>query len=92
MTSNITPEDYKKFKDFLEKSCGITLGEGKQYLIASRLNKLLRDEKIASVSELLEAIWRGQPHYLRDLVIDAMTTNETSWFRDRSPFEVLAKP
>lgn len=91
MTSNITPEDYKKFKDFLEKSCGITLGEGKQYLIASRLNKLLRDEKIASVSELLEAIWRGQPHYLRDLVIDAMTTNETSWFRDRSPFEVLAK-
>ena len=91
MTSNIATDDYKKFKGFLEKACGITLGEGKQYLITSRLSKLLRDEEISSVSELLTAIELGRPLYLRDLVIDAMTTNETSWFRDRSPFEVLVK-
>jgi len=91
MISNIAPDDYKKFSHFLEKACGITLGDGKQYLITSRLSKLLRDEKIASVAELLTALELGNPRYLRDLVIDAMTTNETSWFRDRSPFEVLAK-
>ncbi len=90
MTKNIAPEDYRKFKGFLEKACGITLGEGKQYLIVSRLTKLLRNEGVSSVSELLTAIELGQPQYLRDFVIDAMTTNETSWFRDRSPFEALA--
>jgi len=91
MISNIAPNEYKKFSNFLEKACGITLGDGKEYLITSRLRKLLRDEKIASVAELLTALELGEPRYLLGLVIDAMTTNETSWFRDRSPFEVLEK-
>jgi chemotaxis protein methyltransferase CheR len=91
MTSTIALDDYKKFKDFLENACGITLGDGKQYLIASRLTKLLQTEQMSSVSELLVAIQKGRPPYLRDQVIDAMTTNETSWFRDRNPFEVLTK-
>ncbi len=89
IVGNITPNDYEKFKSFLEKASGIMLGDGKQYLISSRLTRLLRDEGISSVSELLNALQRDQPHYLRDLVIDAMTTNETSWFRDRSPFDAL---
>lgn len=88
---NISPQDYDRFKLFLEQACGILLGEGKQYLITSRLTKLLRDENIPSVSALLQAIEIRQPRHLRDAVIDAMTTNETSWFRDQSPFEILAK-
>ncbi|MBE0439361.1 MAG: protein-glutamate O-methyltransferase CheR [Gammaproteobacteria bacterium] len=91
MNPVISPSDYDRFKLFLEQACGIILGNGKEYLIASRLTKLLRDEKIASVAELLTAIERGHPRQLRDDVIDAMTTNETSWFRDRSPFEALQK-
>ena len=89
--SNISPQDYDQFKLFLEQACGILLGEGKQYLITSRLAKLLRDENIPSVSALLQAIDIRQPRHLRDAVIDAMTTNETSWFRDQSPFEILAR-
>ncbi len=88
---HISPQDYDQFKLFLEQACGILLGEGKQYLITSRLTKLLRDENIPSVSALLQAIEVRQPRHLRDAVIDAMTTNETSWFRDQSPFEILAK-
>jgi len=91
MVGNISPQDYDRFKLFLEQACGILLGEGKQYLITSRLTKLLRDENIPSVSALLQAIEMRQPRHLRDAVIDAMTTNETSWFRDQSPFEILAK-
>ncbi len=91
MTPVISPSDYERFKLFLEQACGIILGNGKEYLITSRLTKLLRDEKIASVADLLTAIERGHPRQLRDDVIDAMTTNETSWFRDRSPFEALQK-
>jgi len=91
MTSNISQQEYEQFRLFLEQACGIVLGEGKQYLITSRLTRLLRDENMTSIAELLAAIHRNMPRHLRDDVIDAMTTNETSWFRDRSPFECLEK-
>ncbi|NQZ53540.1 MAG: protein-glutamate O-methyltransferase CheR [Piscirickettsiaceae bacterium] len=89
--NTITTTDYERFKNFLEQACGILLGNGKEYLIISRMTKLLRDENIASYDELLTAVESGNPHHMRDAVIDAMTTNETSWFRDRSPFEALEK-
>ena len=91
MSNHISPTEYEKFKSFLEEACGITLGEGKQYLIISRLTRLLRDEELPSVAGLLQALQQDHAHHLRDLVIDAMTTNETSWFRDLSPFESLSK-
>ena len=91
MLNQITPQEYEQFKSFLEDACGIVLGEKKQYLISSRLTKLLQDEGISSLSELLSFVRKPSPHYtqLRDIVIDAMTTNETSWFRDRTPFVCL---
>ncbi|MCX4187651.1 CheR family methyltransferase [Methylophaga sp. OBS4] len=90
-TQEISSVDYQCFKQFLEDACGILLGDGKQYLIVSRLTKLLREEKISNVADLLVAIRLGQPRHLRDAVIDAMTTNETSWFRDGTPFETLGQ-
>jgi chemotaxis protein methyltransferase CheR len=89
--SEISQQDYDHFKQFLEASSGIILGEGKQYFIVSRLNKLLREEGFESVSALLAAVKAGQPRHIQSAVIDAMTTNETSWFRDRAPFESLAE-
>lgn len=88
-TQEISSFDYQRFRRFLEEACGILLGEGKQYLIVSRLTRLMRDENIANLSALMSAIENGQPRHLRDAVIDAMTTNETSWFRDIQPFETL---
>lgn len=85
----ITNDEYQRFKRFLDETCGIILGEGKQYLVVSRLTKLLRNENIASLSALLDMVERGYPRHIPIMVIDAMTTNETSWFRDRSPFEAL---
>jgi chemotaxis protein methyltransferase CheR len=81
--------EYQRFKVFLEKACGILLGDGKQYLVDSRLTRLFREENIASMAELLPLIESHSRVGLRDKVIDAMTTNETSWFRDQSPFRVL---
>lgn len=88
-SQKINDFDYQRFRRFLEEACGILLGEGKQYLIVSRLTRLLRDENIANLSELMTSIEKGYPRHLRDAVIDAMTTNETSWFRDKQPFETL---
>ncbi|MCY1411828.1 Chemotaxis protein methyltransferase Cher2 [compost metagenome] len=81
--------DFEQFRGFLEKACGILLGENKQYLVSSRLNKLMEQQGIKSLGELVQRIQTQPRSGLRELVVDAMTTNETLWFRDTYPFEVL---
>jgi len=87
ITKKITQAEYDAFRTFLEKACGIVLGDNKQYLITSRLNRLMTDSQIDSYDILMKKIERDGK--LRDRILDAMTTNETSWFRDRYPFEIL---
>lgn len=81
--------EYAQFRQFLERSCGILLGDNKNYLIDSRLRKILKENEINSLGELVRAIERPGSSRLKQQVIDAMTTNETLWFRDRHPFEYL---
>ena len=81
--------EFEQFRVFLEKACGILLGENKQYLVSSRLNKLMEQQGIKSLGELVQRIQAQPRGGLREQVVDAMTTNETLWFRDTYPFEVL---
>ncbi len=81
--------DFEQFRTFLEKTCGILLGSNKQYLVSSRLNKLMEQNGIKTLSELVQKIQNAPRSGLREQVVDAMTTNETLWFRDTYPFEVL---
>lgn len=81
--------DFEQFRVFLEKACGILLDENKQYLVSSRLNKLMEQQGIKSLGELVQRIQAQPRGGLREQVVDAMTTNETLWFRDTYPFEVL---
>lgn len=81
--------DFEQFRIFLEKACGILLGSNKQYLVSSRLNKLMEQHGIKSLGELVQRMQAMPRNGLRELVVDAMTTNETLWFRDAYPFEVL---
>ncbi|WP_308811757.1 protein-glutamate O-methyltransferase CheR [Stutzerimonas azotifigens] len=81
--------DFEQFRIFLEKTCGILLGANKQYLVSSRLNKLMEQQKINTLGELVSRIQTQPRSGLREQVVDAMTTNETLWFRDTYPFEVL---
>ena len=82
-------EEYQQFRLFLEKACGILLGDNKQYLVASRLNKLMKTNDIAGLGELVSKIQSFSHRGLRDSVVDAMTTNETLWFRDTHPFDIF---
>ena len=84
-----TNSDYQKFRDLLHKASGILLGDNKQYLVSSRLRKIMSDEKVATLSELVDRMQRNPRSGLREAVIDAMTTNETLWFRDVHPFRIL---
>jgi len=81
--------DFDQFRIFLEKTCGILLGSNKQYLVASRLNKLMEQQGLKSLGDLVRKIQAQPRSGLREQVVDAMTTNETLWFRDTYPFEVL---
>jgi chemotaxis protein methyltransferase CheR len=88
---DVSQESYLKFRDFLEKQCGIVLGDNKQYLVRSRLASLLYKHKYESADELIDVVVRGFDRTLLQGVIDAMTTNETLWFRDNYPFDLLIK-
>lgn len=81
--------EFEQFRVFLEKASGILLGTNKQYLVSSRLNKLMEQNGIKGLGELVQRIQSQPRGGLREQVVDAMTTNETLWFRDTYPFEVL---
>jgi len=83
--------EYIGFCNFLEKNCGIVLGNSKQYLVRSRLSPLISEYDCDSLSALVKRAMELREKALRAVVIDAMTTNETLWFRDRYPFEILSQ-
>jgi chemotaxis protein methyltransferase CheR len=89
MSFSISAIEYGQFKQKLEQYCGIMLGDNKEYLVTSRLRRLLENEKLANLSELMAAMDRNQT--LKGMVIDAMTTNETLWFRDDHPFKIFSE-
>jgi chemotaxis protein methyltransferase CheR len=78
--------DYNRFREFLEDACGIVLGDNKQYLVSSRLSRLMTENNMASLGQLLDEITSKNNRGLQENIIEAMTTNETSWFRDTHPF------
>ena len=86
---SLSDDIYKQFSDFLEVQCGIVLGENKQYLVKSRLIPLMAEYSIDDLSLLIHEAMSYKNRELRAAVIDAMTTNETLWFRDKYPFELL---
>jgi chemotaxis protein methyltransferase CheR len=85
----ISSADYEAFKDFLQQACGILLGNGKEYLVSSRLNSVMKEAGVASLGELLKQIKSPVHSRLKVKVIDAMTTNETFWFRDIGHYILL---
>ena len=90
--AQITSNEYEDFRRFLEDACGILLGDNKHYLVQSRLNKMVVDDGVSSLGDLVGRLRRERSGgALREQVIEAMTTNETFWFRDNHPFKILTE-
>ncbi len=81
--------EFDQFRQFLEQACGISLGDNKQYLVTNRLRRLMDENKITRFTDLVHLLKSGSHRKLKDDVIDAMTTNETFWFRDVYPYDHL---
>ena len=75
--------------DLVETLCGVALDPSKLYMIRGRLRPLLEEYGFADYDALAKDAARPHQMQLRDRLVDALTTNETLFFRDRSPFEAL---
>ncbi|MBX3448492.1 MAG: protein-glutamate O-methyltransferase CheR [Planctomycetaceae bacterium] len=85
----MNPADYEFCCRFLEERSGLSLGENKGYLLEGRLVPIAKANGLADLSALVSAVRRSPNGPLADAMIEAMTTNETLFFRDKTPFEEL---
>ncbi|MBW7962044.1 protein-glutamate O-methyltransferase CheR [Bradyrhizobium sp. BR 10261] len=84
----MTPADYDYLRKFLKERSGLDLSPDKQYLVESRLLPLARKACLAGIPDLVLKIRNGDGRLATD-VVEAMTTNETFFFRDKIPFDHL---
>ncbi|MCK1545634.1 protein-glutamate O-methyltransferase CheR [Bradyrhizobium sp. 147] len=82
----MTPTEYEYLRKFLKDNSGLDLSADKQYLIESRLLPLARKAGFSGIAELVQKLQAGSRPLITD-VVEAMTTNETFFFRDKVPFD-----
>lgn len=86
---SLSNSEFLLFRNFICERCGINIEENKAYLIETRLAKMLIDSGLNSFTELYNSIETNWDDSIATKIIDAVTTNETFWFRDKKPWEVI---
>lgn len=86
---SLSNSEFVLFRNFICERCGINIEENKAYLIETRLAKMLIDSGLNSFTELYNSIESNWDDSIATKIIDAVTTNETFWFRDKKPWEVI---
>ncbi|MBN1850796.1 MAG: protein-glutamate O-methyltransferase CheR [Deltaproteobacteria bacterium] len=85
----INPDEIKIISQYIYQITGIALDEKKAYLIETRLSGLIDEHGCKSYLELYHKAKQDAGRTLERKIINAMTTNETLFFRDHSPFELF---
>jgi len=83
----VTPQDYAYLSKLLNERSGLQLAGDKQYLIESRLLPVARQNNCSSIGELVTKLKAFAEEPLRQRVTEAMTINESFFFRDKTPFD-----
>lgn len=91
MATSISQHDFDYIRHLVRDRAAIVLEPGKEYLVESRMLTLLNKEKLTDIKDLVVKMKANSFNGLHDKVVDALTTNETSFFRDIHPFETLKK-
>jgi chemotaxis protein methyltransferase CheR len=86
----ITNADFNYIRDLVRDQSALTLEAGKEYLLESRLDPLARLEGFSSYADLVRRLRGGPFTDLHQKVVEAMTNNETTFFRDARVFGMLA--
>ncbi|MFT7486420.1 MAG: chemotaxis protein methyltransferase CheR, partial [Candidatus Paceibacteria bacterium] len=85
----VTEAEMVQVAELVEELCGIVLDSTKGYLIENRFGAMLSELECSNYAELVRRVRCGDEEWIRTKVISAITTNETLFFRDHSPFEAL---
>ncbi|MGX5735187.1 CheR family methyltransferase [Bosea thiooxidans] len=85
----MTEADFAFLRLLLQQRSGLSLSADKRYLAESRLGILCRRRNIADLTSLIDQLRYGRNRALESAVVDAMTTNETLFFRDKTPFDLF---
>ena len=88
MTTTFTDAEFTYISDMVRIRSAIVLEAGKEYLVEARLAPLVRELGLESIGALVTKLRQGNGG-LAERVTEAMTTNETSFFRDVAPFQAL---
>jgi len=83
----MTPADYDFLRSFLKERSGLILSNDKQYLIESRLMPVARQEGLDTITALVAKLKTPLGRVAGEAVVEAMTTNESFFFRDKTPFD-----
>lgn len=81
--------EFEFFRKFLKERSGLVLTPDKQYLLESRLMPVARRAGLGTLSELMSKLGKPGSERIAVEVTEAMTTNESFFFRDRTPFELF---
>ena len=85
----LAERDFRYIQDLVHERAAIVLEPGKEYLALTRLDPVARGAGMGSVAELVAALRGTEGSDLHELVVDALTTNETTFFRDATAFETM---
>jgi chemotaxis protein methyltransferase CheR len=85
----VTPADFDFLRGLLKRRSGLVLSSDKQYLVESRLLPVARKAGFDRLSALIDALKADKTGMLMTAVVEAMTTNESFFFRDKVPFDNL---
>jgi chemotaxis protein methyltransferase CheR len=88
---SLSPDTFTYVADLVRRRSAIQLESGKEYLVESRLLPLARQAGAADVDAYVRALRNAPRPADLEAVVEALTTNETSWFRDAQPFQALAE-
>lgn len=86
---NISPENYAFLQNHIYRDSGIVLDETKLYLLEARLAPIVGEQRLKTLNDLCALLKATNSGTLRQRVVEAMTTNETLFFRDVVAFEAL---
>lgn len=87
----MTSEEFAEIAGVVRRRSGIVLTSDKAYLLETRLGPILSRFRVASLSALGQKLRQRPDEVLERAVVEALTTHESSFFRDGKPFEHLAK-
>lgn len=85
----MTPEHIDFVADLVKSTSGLVITREKGYLVESRLSPLARRKGCESLAEFLDHVMKTRDSSLCEAITEAMTTNETFFFRDKTPFETF---